>query len=409
MFLEDELFDERSICEAIFKNSTEAIVISDHQGRIMHANPALLSLFQYGFYELITQPIHILLPEGMREKHVGHVEGYTQNPHKRSMGKGTVLYGRKKDGSTFPLSASLSPTAIGKTPLVVGLIIDLTELEGGRQQLSELNQELESLVQKRTEELAKSVAQLEKTLLELEKAQLETQAALKQEKELNELKSRFVSMASHEFRTPLSTILSSLNLLERYEERNEGIEKKGKHFLRIKNNVKHLNSILNDFLSLDKLQSGVIDIVLAEVCVKELIDNLLIDFESFLKQGQKIEIQHKGKETFKTDVNLIRNILLNLLTNASKYSDENTVITLNLNVGEELHLCVIDQGIGIPEEDQKHLFERFFRAHNAMNIPGTGLGLNIVKRYTELLGGELSFKSELGVGTEFCINIKQDE
>jgi PAS domain S-box-containing protein len=406
MFLEDELFDERAICEAIFKNSTEAILIADQTGRIVHVNPALLSLFNYGFYDLITQPVHMLLPEALQAGHQQHVDSYSENPHKRSMGRGTVLKGRKKNGDLFPLSASLSPTKIGDTALVVALIIDLTVIEEGKNQLSVLNQELEANVQRRTEQLAQSIKELEIANLDLQKAQLETQEALKKEKELNELKSRFVSMASHEFRTPLSTILSSLNLLEKYEKIENSTDKKEKHFDRIKSNVKHLNSILNDFLSLDKLQSGAVELDLKEQDLAGLIQQIVLEFETLLKPGQQVKVNFQGDKTFVTDANLLRNILINLIGNASKYSEANKEIKLEVGVSADLEITVIDQGMGIPEEDQKHMFERFFRAHNAMNIAGTGLGLTIVKRYAEMLGGTISFKSKEGIGTEFIVNIK---
>jgi signal transduction histidine kinase len=140
--------------------------------------------------------------------------------------------------------------------------------------------------------------------------------------------------------------------------------------------------------------------------LSELIQQIVIEFETLLKPGQQVNVNFQGNKTFATDANLLKNILINLIGNASKYSDSVKEIKLVVKVTKDLNISVIDQGMGIPEEDQKHMFERFFRAHNAMNIAGTGLGLTIVKRYVEMLGGEISFKSKEGVGTEFIVNIK---
>jgi PAS domain S-box-containing protein len=407
MFIEDDLFDERAICEAIFKHSTEAILITDGLGKILHVNPAVLQLFGYGLYELITQPVHMLLPIRNRQNHENQVNNFSKNPHQRSMGEGKVLYGRKKNGSEFPLSASLSPATVGNTKVVVALIIDLSELEESKEQLNILNRQLEEKVALRTKELAQSINQLEKINIELQKSQLETQKALQKEKELGELKSRFVSMASHEFKTPLSTILSSLSLLEKYDKINEfDPNKKVKHFDRIRSNVKHLNNVLNDFLSLDRLQTGALEPQKSVLNLKEFLEGIVQEFENQLKDGQKINLKFDGKLEITSDENMLRNIMNNLVSNASKYSDENQSIDLMVdNTSSRTLISIKDYGIGIPDEDQKHLFERFFRAHNAVNIKGTGLGLTIVKRYVELLGGKISFNSLHKKGTEFIIEI----
>lgn len=405
MFLEDELFDERAICEAIFKHSAEAILITDSHGKIIHVNPAVLHLFQYNFYELITQPIHILLPENLRSNHQEHIDNYAEKPQPRSMGSGRVLYGRKKDGSTFPLSASLSPAVLGETNLVVALVIDLTELEESRSNLNHLNQKLESKVEQRTKELAQSIAKLEEANKDLLVAQQETQKALQIEKDLNELKSRFVSMASHEFRTPLSTILSSLTLLEKYEQLPDAKDKKNKHFDRIRGNVKHLTSILNDFLSLDKLQSGALNVEIIDFDLNDFVAQLLTELEAQLKTGQNFNFTFSGEKIISSDPKLIKNILINLLSNASKYSPEDASIEIEIESKESLEIIITDHGIGIPEEDKKHMFERFFRAQNVTNIQGTGLGLTIVKRYVDLLKGSITFDSEYNKGTIFTVKI----
>jgi len=214
-------------------------------------------------------------------------------------------------------------------------------------------------------------------------------------------------MASHEFKTPLSTILSSLSLLEKYNQiPNTEESKKTKHFERIRSNVRHLNNVLNDFLSLDKLQNGGLHITKTSFYLRDFIENIIQDFDNQLKEGQKIELHFDGHTTIETDENMLRNIMSNLLSNAIKYSAENQKIEITIsNQKSKTTISVKDFGIGIPDEDKKHLFERFFRANNATNIQGTGLGLTIVKRYLELLGGKINFVSTYKVGTEFIIEI----
>lgn len=249
---------------------------------------------------------------------------------------------------------------------------------------------------------------VEQNITEQKKAEKEIRRALQKEKELNELKSRFVSMASHEFRTPLSTILSSVSLAEKYVA-PEDSEKREKHFNRIKSSVRNLTSILNDFLSLDKLEAGKVENNPVEFDLKEFATELAEEMQAVAKTGQRVNYKHTGKQTIvNLDRNILKNILNNLLSNAIKYSPEHSEIFFNSIIEKnKLKINIADKGIGIPEEEKQHLFERFFRAKNALNIGGTGLGLNIVKKYTDLLGGEIGFESECGKGTVFTVSIPQ--
>ncbi|MBI3135722.1 MAG: PAS domain S-box protein [Bacteroidetes bacterium] len=230
--------------------------------------------------------------------------------------------------------------------------------------------------------------------------------ALKKEKALNEMKSRFVSMASHEFRTPLSTILSSVSLIEKYIE-NETYENTPKHVKRIKNSVKGLTDILNDFLSVDKLENQKTEVKISRFDYKIFAKEMVEDMHNMCQEGQKIDVQINGPNTVITcDLNILRNILYNLMTNAIKYSGEGQNLIYQSEISEKLLFIKIqDFGIGIPQSEQKQLFSRFFRARNATNIKGTGLGLNIVKSYLDMLGGTIEFISEEGKGTTFFVTI----
>lgn len=273
--------------------------------------------------------------------------------------------------------------------------------------------ELERKVQERTEELAKTVKQLENSNKKLEaeirerkKAEVEVKKALENEREVNELKSRFVSMASHEFRTPLSTILSSASLIEKYQEKDTQ-EKRTKHVERIKNNVNELTGILNDFLSLDKLEAGKIQYNPVSVELVSFINSVVEELRLVVKKDQIILFQPSQNEiNVVIDKQILKNIVLNLVSNAIKYSPDGAIIKiLAEEKKDEIIITVKDKGIGIPENEQHHLFERFFRAKNATNIQGTGLGLNLVKKYIDLLEGSINFESKEGEGSTFFVSI----
>lgn len=235
------------------------------------------------------------------------------------------------------------------------------------------------------------------------KAEEDLQKALEKEKELGELKSRFVSMASHEFRTPLSTILSSAYLLSKYTT-TEDQPKRAKHIDRIVSSVTMLTDTLNDFLSVGKIEEGKVQVKWKDFDINENISSVIKEMQSISKKGQTISYRHNGETYVLLDPTLLKHIIMNLLSNAIKFSPENSPIEVN-SVVENNHitLSVKDRGMGISKEDQENLFERFFRGANASNIQGTGLGLHIVKKYAEMMHGTIMFKSKLEQGTEFMI------
>jgi signal transduction histidine kinase len=220
------------------------------------------------------------------------------------------------------------------------------------------------------------------------------------------MKSRFVTLASHEFKTPLSVILSSTVLIEKYNGPDMG-DKRLHHIQRIRNNVKNLRQILGDFLSLEKLEAGVVRNSPANIDLIALIGEAIQDMEGSCKAGQAITLEVRGEKRIASlDENLLRNILNNLLSNAVKYSPEESAIHFTLQFQQDrIVMSIADRGIGIPPEEQAQLFERFFRATNTAGIPGTGLGLSIVKRYIDLMGGTISVWSEPAQGTTFTISL----
>ena len=383
---------------ALFEYTTEGIIIANQSGTIIRANPSSEKLFGYDKGELLDQKIEILVPHKFSHSHEKHRDNYNKNPHPRSMGKGLDLYGKKKNGTEFPVEISLSHYKTNEELFVIAFIIDRTERKEAEERIKRVNAELELKVEERTKIL-------KETLHELEASKDELSTALEKEKELNDMKSRFVTMASHEFRTPLSTILSSASLIGKYKNTEEE-DKRHKHVDRIKSAVTNMTLILNDFLSAGKLEEGKISINLVSINIPDYINESLNELSNFLKKGQVINYNHDGDFNFVCDKQFLKNMIINLVSNASKFSSENKTIEINtVNKGKELQLIVEDNGMGIPMDEQKNLFERFFRAKNASNIQGTGLGLNIVAKYVEVLKGTIKFESELNKGTIFHITL----
>lgn len=404
--------------QEIFEGSTEGIVIVNKTGTIVEANPASERIFNYEKGELIGRALDCLLPDRLRVKHKQFREDFHNAPSPRSMGMGRDLMALRKDGSEFPVEVSLSYTESNGQFLIMAFVIDITQrkkaenaLKQSEEQLIVYATELERKVEARTEALNELVHKLENEVQERKKAEEEVRKSLERERELNDLKSKFVSIASHEFRTPLSTILSSTSLIQQYKERDE-FDKQDKHINRIKSSVNHLTGILNDFLSLGKLEEGKLEVLRETFTLQEFLHEVLDEVRPSLKEEQSLVIDMSKNYQVDTDPRMLRNILFNLLSNASKYSDKDKKITLKcVCENENLRITVSDEGIGIPETEVKFLFDRFFRASNATNIQGTGLGLHIVKRYVDLLKGTVSFSSKEGKGSIFTIDIPltQDE
>ncbi|HSZ34697.1 MAG TPA: PAS domain-containing sensor histidine kinase [Puia sp.] len=397
---------------SLFENATEGIVATNNQGIIILINPSACQMFGYSPEELEGQKIEVLIPKNAKNIHVKHREDFYQDPKNRTMGQNRDLLAGRKDGSTFPVEVSLSTYIQNNERYVIAFIIDITrrketehnmilqqqQLEKVTDQMRLLNADLEMKVEQRT-------TILKEALQRLEQSQNELSLALDKEKQLNEIKGRFVSMASHEFRTPLSTVLSSASLIDKYTTSDDH-EKRSRHIEKIKNSVKHLNTLLEDFLSLGKLEEGKIGIHLHEFNLEELIQDTIEEMNPTLKTGQFITYNNFCKTLITSDKNLIRNILFNLFSNAIKFSDISAPIHVVSQIKDSV-ICVSiqDEGMGISEEDKEHLFSSFFRGRNVTNIQGTGLGLHIVKKYVDLLGGSITMESTLDRGTKITFSI----
>ena len=401
---------------SLFENATEGIILTRKGGEIVMANPATERMFGYSRDELIGHPIEILLPENVRPDHHKMRDGFYKHPSNRVMGQGRDLYGRRKDGTNIRVEVSLSHYRRKEELYVIAFIVDITrrkeiednmirqkiEMERISNEIRKLNAELEEKVEERT-------LILKEALQKLEQSQEELSNALDKERQLNEIKSRFVSMASHEFRTPLSTILSSASLLAKYTAA-EDQDKRNRHINKIRDSVKNLNDILEDFLSLGKLEEGKVETSFSDFCLEDCINDTLEEMRAMLKKDQEISENYEGDRFICSDKKLVRNILINLISNAIKFSGEGSVVYVDVKVKDQkVNITVIDQGIGIGEEDLNHLFDSFFRGANATNIQGTGLGLHIVKRYVGMLNGSIDVKTKLNEGTTILITLPSNQ
>jgi len=387
------------LMEALFNYASMSIIVLDSECKIVLANPFAQKQFGYLVEELLGQKVEFLIPKRFHQKHVGHREKYVRHPQDRPMGVGLDLFALRKDGTEFPVEVSLGHYINRDQKYIIAFISDITIRKRDENEIRRLNEDLEEKVEQRTREVQLAMNKLKESKEELIKT-------LQKEKDLGELKSRFVTMASHEFRTPLSTVLSSAYLLEKYTRTEEQGNRK-KHIDRIVSSVRMLSDILNDFLSVGKIEEGKIIVKPSELNIKEHIGAIINELTNNKKAGQNIVYSHKGTVTTVLDQGILKHIIMNLLSNAIKFSPENSIIhILSERKDDELLLSIKDKGIGISKEDRKHLFERFFRGGNVTNIQGTGLGLHIVAKYAELMNGAIECKSEIGKGTQFILKFK---
>ncbi len=391
---------------SIFNTVIDGVITISERGLIQTVNPAACKLFGYTASDMIGQKVNMLMPDPHHTDHDGYIHNYVSTGEKKIIGLGREVTGKRKDGTLFPFRLAISEVLLDTGRIFTGIIHDLTEQKKAEERILEINEQLERRVTKRTEELSDVVNKLIQTNKQLEQKELELIASLDKERELSELKSRFISIASHEFRTPLSTILSSASLIARYTE-TETQEKRVRHINRIKTSVKNLTDILNDFLSLSKLEEGKVENIPTHFHLADLCEEIIEHIGTILKKGQQVILINKTTNSeILADGKSLRNVIINLLSNASKYSAEDKNILFTIEHDDQaVRFSIKDEGIGIPADEQQHLFTRFFRANNVSNIQGTGLGLNIVKRYLDLMGGKIEFESEEGIGTKFKVYI----
>ncbi len=368
--------EERNYLSKIFDDSLNEIYVFDSDTlKFVNVNYGAQKNLGYTLDELKRLTPVDIKPEFTAKQFRKHIEVLV-NKREDKMEFETVH--QRKDGTTYPVFVNLELTMLGDREVFVAIILDVTEQKN-------YTKKLEKTVELRTKQL---------------------QIALENEKELNELKTKFLSLVSHEFKTPLSGILTSSMLLGKYTL-EEQQEKRDKHIKTITDKVHYLNNILNDFLSIEKLETGKVNYKISTFRLSKVINEVIYNANMLLKEGQQIKYPENIDDISLTqDEKTIELALSNLVHNAIKYSSENMDVTIKIVQSEKVTSFEIsDDGIGIPQKDQKNIFNRYFRAENALTTQGTGIGLNIVKSHIENLGGTISFKSEENVGSSFTLTI----
>lgn len=408
--------NDHDVFNILLGSVSEGVVVVDEHQIIKETNRSAEQMFGYNHNELIGQHLNVLIPSNYHHSHASHFKGFMKERERRRMGHGRDIYGRHKNGSVFPVEAGLNPFQLDHKNYVMALVIDISVRKEQEQKIRELNTELEAKINKRTKELNDSVSQLKILNEELEAenerrliAESQTNEALKKEKELNELKTKFLSLVSHEFKTPLSGILTSAMLLSKYQLAEQQ-EKRDKHIRTITEKVHYLNNILNDFLSLEKLELGKVDYTISTFKISKIINEVVYNSNMLLKEGQQIKYpEHIDDLSLTQDEKILELSLSNLIHNAIKYSPEHSIIELEIKQNNtHTTFKVMDNGMGIPEKDQKNIFNRYFRAENALLTHGTGIGLNIVQSHLENLGGSISFISKEDKGSTFTVTISNN-
>lgn len=404
---------DKNIFNVLFEAVSEGVIVVDKAQKIVSTNKSAEKMFGYTKAELVNKDLNILIPREYHAGHGAHFDGFMKHKESRQMGRGRDLYGAHKNGSAFPVEAGLNPLEIEGHVFIMALVIDISIRKQQELQLLELNTELEKKVENRTKALSVSVDELKKVNherdIEIEKrkaAQLKISESLKKEKELNELKTKFLSLVSHEFKTPLSGILTSAMLLGKYKLAEQQ-KKRDKHIKTITDKVHYLNNILNDFLSIEKLETGKINYKFIDFKLSKVVNEVVYNANMLLKEGQKINYPENidGISLYQ-DEKIVELALSNLVNNAIKYSSENTLVDIEVEQNDKITILKIkDNGIGIPLQDQKQIFNRYFRAENALLSQGTGIGLNIVKSHLANLGGTINFISQENKGSTFTITI----
>ncbi|NND63694.1 MAG: PAS domain-containing sensor histidine kinase [Flavobacteriaceae bacterium] len=374
--------ESATIFNLIFEAVSEGIIVVNKEQIIVATNSSANEMFGYSGDGLLGSSLNVLIPTKYHAQHHGHFKGFMKEGSKRQMGKGRELYGVRKDGTEFPVEAGLNPCNIQGAECVMAIVTDITERKN-------YTEKLEQTVQERTSQLTEALAK---------------------EKELNELKTKFLSLVSHEFKTPLSGILTSATLASKYTT-SEQQEKRAKHLSTIQNKVKYLNNIINDFLSIERLESGKVNYKFSIFPLSKVVNEVIYNANMLLKEGQKIIYPSEIEEIqLEFDEKILELVLTNIVNNAVKYSPEHSTVEIIVTPEEnKLHIEITDDGMGIPEKDQKFIFQRYFRAENALLDQGTGIGLNIVKSHLENLGGTITFTSKEGLGTTFVVQIPTEQ
>lgn len=402
---EKKLMQSEFSLRAVFDNIYDAIIIHDRNGNIFEVNNQALEMFGFSYSNFRDYKISDISATNEQSNNLSNIfekaysgeflvfEWVSYNPiEKKSLDTEVALrkinwYGRD---------------------LILSVIRDITERKKLELNLRNMNVELEDRVKLRTLELENTLNELRKEIqirkgieTHLVHTKEELQKSLEKEKELNVLKSQFVSMVSHEYRTPLTVILSSTYLLEIYHKHNNN-EEFAKHLIQVQNAVHDMTKMLDDVIKIGKISSGKNSLDINDLNLNQVVSEVIEIVSSHDANSHKIEHLIKTDDySIRTDYKILNYIFINILVNAIKFSPNGTTIKVIVDSDEKsFYITILDNGIGISKDDLKNIYEPFFRANNIGNTPGTGLGLAIVKNSIEMLGGSIFIDSEINLGTK---------
>ncbi len=369
-----ELAESKQRLQSIVDNVVDGILVIDPKGCIISVNHAVGEIFAYPPHELITLPLNTLIPE---LDYALLFNNWKFNGHSNGSGSAAAspsryeFTGQRRDGSTFALTFALSMMQLDGERVMLGIVQDITERK-----------------------------RLETEVLENQRLNI----ALAKERELRDLKNRFISMMSHELRTPLAGILLAADMLKIYGDRAPE-EEKEQYIDSIQVQVHHLMALVRDVLSISRSELARQDFTPELVDLETYCRDIVEEMQLAVRKTHRINFEG----TFSTvntllDRKLMRQAITNLLSNAIKYSPEGSQIKVTLHTEANYAVLRIrDKGIGIPEEDRNLLFEPFHRGANAGHIPGTGLGLAVTRQVIELQGGRIGVESQVNKGTTFTV------
>lgn len=389
----------KTLIKAVEQNPI-SVVITNSNGEIEFVNPKFTEVTGYSYDEAVNQNMRIIKSGEQDEIFYKDLWNTILNGNNWS----GVFQNKKKNGELFWESAIISPIKNESDEVThfVAVKEDITLKVEQENELKKYREHLEALVETRTEELKLEIKKKE----EVEK---QLRVSLNKEKELNELKSRFITTASHEFRTPLTIILTYAELLQKFGKKYDD-EKYNNLFTQITGSVGKITHLLEDVLIINRADANSIRFEPMAVDFKKFCLNFLDDMKSSYSGKHKIKLDYNCSENiFYLDLKQMFSILQNLISNAYKFSPQGGSINVDIkNDDNYLYISVKDDGIGIPEKDIPKIFDRFHRGENIETIEGTGLGLSVVKTYVESHRGKIEVESKIGIGTTVKIKIPKN-
>jgi PAS domain S-box-containing protein len=383
------LKDKKAFYKVCFDSMQVGILVCNSKKEIVLSNNPLSKIVGCSTEDLFGKNTDELFNENSL------LDEFIKHPGKVKFKSVIDDYIIKKDFRKIPVELSFGKIEYEKKPYFKILITDITERKNKEIEIDNLNIKLGEQVEIRNVELENAVKKLK--------------ASLNKEKELNNLKTKFITLASHEFKTPLSAILTSSELIVKYADLDK-THKRDEHLAKVKMMITHLNGMIDSLLTLENIESGEIIPSYSNFKLSDLINEIITNSKPLLLNNQKINFNNNYNEIIFQDANILKIIISNILYNAIKYSSDNSKIQIEYHLNEkDIQISIEDNGIGIPEDEQSLIFKRFFRARNVGYFPGTGIGLNIVKGYVNCLKGTISFKSVENKGTTFYVQLPKIE